>query len=287
MTAADPWFVCKQIPFKMMPKFLLEAPYREMLKDSAVILYTYMYDLSRLSYQNSRKEKAWVNEKGEVFIRCSLDKVQEVLRCSREKALNEVRSLEKAVLIKRISHGKGRPMDIVLLEPAVGKADSVEFEKPTPQSSENQPGKVRKSNRNHNHAEETELPISIDPLVTHARSEVEEDVKENLCFDILMGEASLDHNSLKGIVKVIVDAVCSKRQVLKISGHEYEIEEVRRTLYALDDMDIRYVLDKIKDMNEPIKYFSGFCLAKLMEAKYASESYYESKVRKDMAAGKL
>ena len=89
------------------------------------------------------------------------------------------------------------------------------------------------------------------------------------------------------ILEAMVNTICSKESFVKIGNQEYDREKVRERFYAIDDMDIRYVIDKIRDMDEPIKHLSGFCVAKLYNAKNESDSYYGSKFRRDMRAGKL
>ena len=116
---------------------------------------------------------------------------------------------------------------------------------------------------------------------------MEEEIKENIAFDVLWGDFPEHQDTLAGILEVIVDIICSSKFSVSINGADHDINEVRKRFYALDDMDVRYVIDKIRDMDSPIKSFHGFCRTLLYESKYASNRYYDSKINSDIAAGKL
>ena len=70
---------------------------------------------------------------------------------------------------------------------------------------------------------------------------------------------------------------------IRFAGELLEVFSITNSLVPY----IRYVIDKIREMDQPIRHLAGFCVAKLYNAKNESDSYYESKFRRDMAAGKL
>ena len=112
-----PWFSKAKFPYKQAPIFILKDPYRDLLHDSSILLYIYLYNLAQLSYENSQDGKYWVTRNGEVFVYCTLDSIQEILRCGHDKAAKVLKELESAELIKKVSRGNGRPAEIVLLPP--------------------------------------------------------------------------------------------------------------------------------------------------------------------------
>ena len=78
-----------------------------MLSDSEIVLYTHLFDLAHLSFENSKRTGYWVNTNGEVFVHCTLESAQKVLNCGHDKASKVLRELERAGLIKRRSRGNG------------------------------------------------------------------------------------------------------------------------------------------------------------------------------------
>ena len=285
-----PWYVEAKLPYKQAPIFILKDPYRELLNDSSILLYIYLYNLSQLSYENSQEGKYWVNRSGEVFVHCTLEKVQQFLKCGHDKAAKVLKELENAGLIKKVSRGNGRPAEIILLPPklVIEESAPAASEKPKLQHRENRDSSSGKADTNHTDKTIADkISANHPPQNTRAREEVEEEIKDNISYDILLSEFPDDCGTLEVILEAMVNTICSKDAFVKIGKQEYDREKVRERFYAIDDMDIRYVIDKIRDMDQPIKHLAGFCVAKLYNAKNESDSYYESKYRRDLAAGKL
>ena len=285
-----PWYVEAKLPYKQAPIFILKDPYRELLNDSSILLYIYLYNLSQLSYENSQEGKYWVNRSGEVFVHCTLEKVQQFLKCGHDKAAKVLKELENAGLIKKVSRGNGRPAEIILLPPKLVIEESVPAasEKPKLEHRENRDSSSGKADANHTDKTIADkISANHPPQNTRAREEVEEEIKDKISYDILLSEFPDDCGTLEVILEAMVNTICSKDALVKIGKQEYDREKVRERFYAIDDMDIRYVIDKIRDMDQPIRHLAGFCVAKLYNAKNESDSYYESKYRRDLAAGKL
>ena len=285
-----PWYVEAKLPYKQAPIFILKDPYRKLLNDSSILLYIYIYNLSQLSYENSQEGKYWVNRNGEVFVHCTLEKVQQFLKCGHDKAAKLLKELENAGLIKKVSRGNGRPAEIILLPPklVIEESAPAASEKPKLEHRENRDSSSGKADTNHTDKTIADkISANHPPQNTRAREEVEEEIKDNISYDILLSEFPDDCGTLEVILEAMVNTICSKDALVKIGKQEYDREKVRERFYAIDDMDIRYVIDKIRDMDQPIKHLAGFCVAKLYNAKNESDSYYESKYRRDLAAGKL
>lgn len=285
-----PWYVEAKLPYKQAPIFILKDPYRKMLNDSSILLYIYLYNLAQLSYENSQDGKYWVNRSGDVFVHCTLEKAQQFLKCGHDKAAKVLKELENAGLIKKVSRGNGRPAEIILLEPELvfEESEVAASEKPKLEHRENRDYSSGKTDTNHTDKTIADkISANHPPQNTRTREEVEEEIKEKISYEVLVGELPNDQGTLEVILEAMVNTICSKDPFVKIGDQKYDREKVRERFYAIDDMDIRYVIDKIRDMDQPIKYLAGFCVAKLYNAKNESDSYYESKYRSDLAAGKL
>ena len=255
-----------------------------------MVLYMCLYNLSQLSYENSKDGNYWINRNGEVFVHCTLQKAQNYLQCGHDKAAKVLRELENAGLIKKVSRGNGRPAEIILLEPELvfEESEVAASEKPKLEHRENRDYSSGKTDTNHTDKTIADkISANHPPQNTRTREEVEEEIKEKISYEVLVGELPNDQGTLEVILEAMVNTICSKDPFVKIGDQKYDREKVRERFYAIDDMDIRYVIDKIRDMDQPIKYLAGFCVAKLYNAKNESDSYYESKYRSDLAAGKL
>ena len=300
-----PWYSEAKLPYKQAPIFIFSDYYRAKLDNSSILLYIYLYNLSQLSYENSKTGKYWINRSGEVFVHCTLETVQQILRCGHDKAAKVLKELEHVELIKKVSRGNGRPAEIVLLPPKVGIEESAPaasekpnlgIEEPVSAASEktklghreNRSLSSGKTDTNHtDKAIADKISANHPPQNMSTREEVEEKIKDNISYDILLSEFPDDCGTLEVILDAMINTICAKDALVKIGKQEYDREKVRERFYAIDDMDIRYVIDKIRDMEQPIKYLAGFCVARLYNAKNESDSYYESKFRRDLAAGKL
>lgn len=285
-----PWFCKTKFPYKQAPIFIFKDPYRDLLSDSEILLYIHLYNLAQLSYENSQDGKYWVNRNGDIFVHCKLETVQEILQCGHDKAAKALRALENAELIKKVSRGNGRPSEIVLLPPklAIEESAPAASEKPKLENRENRDSSSGKADTNHTDKTIADkISTNHPPQNTRAREDVEEEIKDNISYELLLSEFPDDSGTLEIMLEAMVNTICSKDAFVKIGNQEYDREKVRERFYAIDDMDIRYVIDKIREMDQPIKYLAGFCVAKLYNAKNESDSYYESKYRRDLAAGKL
>ena len=285
-----PWYSEAKLPYKQAPIFIFSDYYRAKLDNSSILLYIYLYNLSQLSYENSKTGKYWINRSGEVFVHCTLETVQQILRCGHDKAAKVLKELEHVELIKKVSRGNGRPAEIVLLPPKLGIEESAPAasEKTKLGHRENRSLSSGKTDTNHtDKAIADKISANHPPQNMSTREEVEEKIKDNISYDILLSEFPDDCGTLEVILDAMINTICAKDALVKIGKQEYDREKVRERFYAIDDMDIRYVIDKIRDMEQPIKYLAGFCVARLYNAKNESDSYYESKFRRDLAAGKL
>ena len=285
-----PWYSEAKLPYKQAPIFIFSDYYRAKLDNSSILLYIYLYNLSQLSYENSKTGKYWINRSGEVFVHCTLETVQQILRCGHDKAAKVLKELEHVELIKKVSRGNGRPAEIVLLPPKLGIEESAPAasEKTKLGHRENRSLSSGKTDTNHtDKAIADKISANHPPQNMSTREEVEEKIKDNISYDILLSEFPDDCGTLEVILDAMINTICAKDALVKIGKQEYDREKVRERFYAIDDMDIRYVIDKIRDMEQPIKYLAGFYVARLYNAKNESDSYYESKFRRDLAAGKL
>lgn len=254
------------------------------------LLYAILLDLLCLSHANSKNGDYWINKHGEVFVHCTLKTICERLHCGHDKAAKLLRELTDVGLIMKRSRGNGRAAEIILLDPdlRIGKPEPAASKKSKQGVRESRNSSLAKSDTNNTDKVNMESnPENHSTSRVYIRKEVEAEIKRNIYFDVLWDDLPKNRDILRGILDVIVSTICSDQPTVRIGKETHDIELVRDRYYALDDMDIRYTLDRIRDMDTPIKSFRAFCQSVLYDSKYASDAYFESKYNHDRAAGKL
>ena len=71
----------------------------------------------------------------------------------------------------------------------------------------------------------------------------EEIIKDNIAYDILLQDRSLDRDRLNEIVDLMLETVCTARKKIRIAGDDYPAELVKSKFMKLNSEHIRFVLD--------------------------------------------
>lgn len=93
--------------FYRIPKALYTEPVFYKLSDGAKVLYGQLLDLMSLSRKNG-----WLDKEGRVYVRCSIEKINEIMNCGKDKSidmLKELDSKEGVGLIEKVKKGQGKP----------------------------------------------------------------------------------------------------------------------------------------------------------------------------------
>ena len=85
----------KAFSFTRLPNFLFEAPTFQPLSNEAKVLYAFVLRRAELSRKNG-----WADEYGRVYLYYPICEVVALLRCGRQKAVNTLRELQYAGLVK-------------------------------------------------------------------------------------------------------------------------------------------------------------------------------------------
>src|SRR5699024_5482588 len=67
---------------------------------------------------------------------------------------------------------------------------------------------------------------------------------ENIEYDILVQNERLDRDRLDELVELMVDTVCSHREMIRIAGDDYPAEVVKSRFLKLNSSHIEYVVDR-------------------------------------------
>ena len=114
------------------------------------------------------------------------------------------------------------------------------------------------------------------------RESYRELILENIEYDILVQNERLDRDRLDELVELMVDTVCSHREMIRIAGDDYPAEVVKSRFLKLNSSHIEYVLDRMRDNTTYVRNIKKYLLAALYNAPATIDSYYASLVNHDL-----
>lgn len=123
------------------------------------------------------------------------------------------------------------------------------------------------------------------PLLSNRmdRRKTIQSIRENISYDILLQKWPDEKGRIDGIVSLLADTLCSNCPYLRISGEDVPAADVRERLLSLDDSHIEYVFDCLSESTTPIGNMRAYLLTALYNAPLTIDSYYDARVRRDMA----
>ena len=125
---------------------------------------------------------------------------------------------------------------------------------------------------------------------TEARSQSAVDVyreiiMDNISYNVLIQDRSLDRDRLDEIVDLMLETVCTARKTIRIAGDDYPAELVKSKLMKLDSSHIEFVFDCISKNTTEIRNIKKYLLAVLFNAPSTINGYYTALVAHDMNTG--
>ena len=114
------------------------------------------------------------------------------------------------------------------------------------------------------------------------RESYRELILENIEYDCLIQNHSLDRDRLDELVELMVDTVCSNQEMIRIAGDDYPAEVVKSRFLKLNSSHIEYVLDRMRENTTYVRNIKKYLLAALYNAPATIDSYYTSLVSHDM-----
>ena len=107
-------------------------------------------------------------------------------------------------------------------------------------------------------------------------------ILENIEYDVLSQNVKLDKDRLDELVELMVDTVCSNREMIRVAGDDYPAEVVRSRFLKLNASHIEYVLDRMRENTTYVRNIKKYLLAALYNAPVTMDSYYTSLVSHDL-----
>lgn len=115
----------------------------------------------------------------------------------------------------------------------------------------------------------------------------EEIIKDNIEYDYLLQDSSIDRDRLNEIVDLMLETVCTGRKTIRIAGDDYPAELVKAKFMKLNSSHIQFVFDCMRENTTKIRNIKQYLRAVLFNAPTTIDSYYTALVAHDMASGKI
>ena len=280
----------EQFAFYRIPKVLFSKDKFWSVSADAKLLYGILLDRMNLSAKNG-----WLDEAGRVYIIFTIEEIKESLGCAEKKAVKLLDELEKkAELIERKRQGLGKP-NLSYVKNFISGSVERQFlncQNDNSAISQNTIQDLSKVQGNNTDIKNTDLSDtnSIFPSVDCGKDNGNEEYRqyyqyfyEQLGIEYLKKDYPYDLGILESILELVVETVCTKRQIIRIGGDDRPVEVVKSRFMKLDSEHIRYVLDCFKENTTKIRNIRQYMLATLYNAPTTIGSYFDALVRHDMA----
>ena len=106
-------------------------------------------------------------------------------------------------------------------------------------------------------------------------------IRENICYDDFVQEHPYDAAQLDEMVELMVEAVCSRKETIRVAGNDFPQAVVKSRLLKLDGQHIRFVLDCLRENTTQVRNMKQYLLTVLFNATVTIESYYTAQVNYD------
>lgn len=112
-------------------------------------------------------------------------------------------------------------------------------------------------------------------------------IKDNIEYNYLLQDSSIDRDRLNEIVDLMLETVCTARKTIRIAGDDYPAELVKAKFMKLNSSHIQFVFDCMRENTTKIRNIKQYLRAVLFNAPTTIDSYYTALVAHDMADGKI
>ena len=110
-------------------------------------------------------------------------------------------------------------------------------------------------------------------------------IKDNIEYDHLIQNRSVDVERLNEIVEIMLETVCTARKTIRIAGDDYPAELVKSKFLKLDSSHIEYVFDCLHENTTKVCNIKQYLEAVLFNAPNTIGNYYSALVNHDLYGG--
>ena len=107
-------------------------------------------------------------------------------------------------------------------------------------------------------------------------------IRENICYDDFVRERPYDAGQLDEMVELMVEAVCSKKETIRVAGNNFPQAVVKSRLLKLDREHILFVFDCLKENTTQVRNMKQYLLTVLYNAPATIENHYAAQVNHDL-----
>ena len=106
-------------------------------------------------------------------------------------------------------------------------------------------------------------------------------IYKNIEYDILMER--YDNACIDEYVEIMLDAICSQGETVRISGAEYPVGVVKGRLLKLDSSHIEYVIGRMSKNTTKIRNIRSYMLTALYNSYTTMDNFYRAEVNHDLS----
>ena len=107
-------------------------------------------------------------------------------------------------------------------------------------------------------------------------------IRENIDYEGFVRERPYDAGQLDEMVELMVEAVCSKKETIRVAGNNFPQAVVKSRLLKLDGEHIRFVFDCLKENTTQVRNMKQYLLTVLYNAPATIENHYAAQVNHDL-----
>lgn len=282
--------------FYRIPKVLFTDERYWNVSTDAKLLYGILLDRMNLSAKNG-----WMDEAGRVYIIFTIEEIMGALGCADQKVQKMLTELEKKCgLIERKRQGLGKPNLIYVKNFIQGDVDnSMETRFLNSENHDSAKVKITSQETWKSRCNNTDINIELsdtDPILSAKDCGLDIDRKDEykrvydyfykeLEYDCLRKKYPYNSEMIDNIFELIVETVCSKREMIRIASDDKPIEVVKSRLMKLNYEHIDYVLTCFKENTTKVRNIRQYLLATIYNAPLTMDSYYTALANHDTAIG--
>lgn len=281
----------EQFTFYRLPKALITDARFKGITNNAKLLYGLMLDRMSLS-----KKRGWLDEANKVFIKYSLNNIEEDLNVSRKTASSLLKELEEIGLIYMIQ--QPGVANIIYVKNFVSKREQdfcdqsnpvVKYKKETKPVEKLHPSNIEIDNNINNNNSINQSYQSIDKIdVMDETAVYMELIRENIDYDIMMLDYEWKHRDMyEELYQIICDVVCVPRQEVRIAGEDYTYSLVKSKFLKLKKSHLEYVIGCMERNKTKIVNIKAYLITALYNAPNTISHYYSAEVNHDMCGVRL
>ena len=107
-------------------------------------------------------------------------------------------------------------------------------------------------------------------------------IRENIRYDDYVREHPCDAGQLDEMVELMVEAVCSRKETIRVAGNDFPQAVVKSRLLKLDGEHIQFVFDCLQKNTTQVRNMKQYLLTVLYNAPATIENHYAAQVNHDL-----